>query len=254
LGVSLIPVGIINDTHEPPTFYGVERNDVEKRIIPTTWWEGGAKAGGKLGETGLFWDAMAHSGLNNSVADGLTPGDIRGGRQKVSLATSDNPAYTGRVGWAYNGIKLSGTYQHQTDITPNDITKTEARLLEAHADIVQPLNDQVSLGLRALYARWDVAGTVAQASGRDELLGWYVEPSVKFELPNWGAIGLFYRYETWDETAGDAIASVNSRQTYGVNYWPTENVVLKADWRIDNNDTGARAEDNRFDLGMGFQF
>jgi len=32
-GVFLIPLGIINETHEPPTFYGVERNEVEKRII-----------------------------------------------------------------------------------------------------------------------------------------------------------------------------------------------------------------------------
>ena len=36
-GLFLIPVGILNETHEPPTFYGVERNDVEKNIIPTTW-------------------------------------------------------------------------------------------------------------------------------------------------------------------------------------------------------------------------
>ena len=41
-GLFLIPVGILNETHEPPTFYGVERNPVEKNIIPTTWWEGGA--------------------------------------------------------------------------------------------------------------------------------------------------------------------------------------------------------------------
>ena len=27
--------------HEPPVFYGVERNDVETRIIPSTWREGG---------------------------------------------------------------------------------------------------------------------------------------------------------------------------------------------------------------------
>ena len=29
-GVFLIPVGILNETHEPDTFYGVERNSVEK--------------------------------------------------------------------------------------------------------------------------------------------------------------------------------------------------------------------------------
>ncbi|MDQ8186616.1 hypothetical protein [Pelagicoccus sp. SDUM812002] len=36
-GLFLIPVGILNETHEPATFYGVERNNVEKNIIPTTW-------------------------------------------------------------------------------------------------------------------------------------------------------------------------------------------------------------------------
>jgi hypothetical protein len=35
-GVALLPVGIINETHEPTTFYGVERNPVEKDIIPAT--------------------------------------------------------------------------------------------------------------------------------------------------------------------------------------------------------------------------
>ena len=45
-GVFLIPVGILNETHEPPTFYGVERNPVEKNIIPVTWWEGGAMLSG----------------------------------------------------------------------------------------------------------------------------------------------------------------------------------------------------------------
>jgi len=38
-GLFLIPVGLINETHEPPTFYGVERNNVESIIVPSTWWE-----------------------------------------------------------------------------------------------------------------------------------------------------------------------------------------------------------------------
>ena len=40
-GVQLIPVGFLNETHEPPTFYGVERNPVETNILPSTWWEAG---------------------------------------------------------------------------------------------------------------------------------------------------------------------------------------------------------------------
>ncbi|WP_059758168.1 hypothetical protein [Thiobacillus denitrificans] len=45
-GLFLIPVGILNETHETPAFYGVERNPVEKDIIPATWWAGGAALSG----------------------------------------------------------------------------------------------------------------------------------------------------------------------------------------------------------------
>jgi len=65
-GLFLIPVGIINETHEPPTFYGVERNGVEKNIIPATWWEAGVAANFKLAP-GLSVDAAVTSGL--SVGD-----------------------------------------------------------------------------------------------------------------------------------------------------------------------------------------
>ena len=43
-GQYLLPLGILNEVHEPDTFYGVERNSVEANIIPTTWWEGGVMA------------------------------------------------------------------------------------------------------------------------------------------------------------------------------------------------------------------
>ncbi len=36
-GRLLTPIGIINKTHEPPTFNGVERPNFSKYIIPTTW-------------------------------------------------------------------------------------------------------------------------------------------------------------------------------------------------------------------------
>ena len=52
-GLDLIPVGIINPTHEPPTFFGVERNPVETNIIPTTWWEAGL---GAIGELAPGWN------------------------------------------------------------------------------------------------------------------------------------------------------------------------------------------------------
>jgi len=55
-GLFLLPVGILNQTHEPDTFYGVERNNVEKSIIPTTWWEGGLALAGEI-SPGLNYEA-----------------------------------------------------------------------------------------------------------------------------------------------------------------------------------------------------
>jgi len=71
-GVFLIPVGIINETHEPPAFYGVERNPVEKYIIPATWWEGGAMLSGNY-DNGISFDVAVTSGLAGGT-------DIRGGQ------------------------------------------------------------------------------------------------------------------------------------------------------------------------------
>lgn len=93
-GVFLIPVGMLNETHEPETFYGTERNPIEKNIIPSTWWEGGAMFSGEISE-GLSYDAGAHSGLYISPSAGNYK--IRDGRQKVSKAKGDDLAYTARL-------------------------------------------------------------------------------------------------------------------------------------------------------------
>ncbi len=36
-GMVLMPVGIINEFHEPSTFFGSLRPETERHIIPTTW-------------------------------------------------------------------------------------------------------------------------------------------------------------------------------------------------------------------------
>ncbi len=68
-GLFLVPVGILNQTHEPPTFYGVERNPVETNIIPTTWWEAGGGFHGELGK-GFSYDLYGTSGLDVNQSGG----------------------------------------------------------------------------------------------------------------------------------------------------------------------------------------
>jgi hypothetical protein len=47
-GLMLVPMGIINEYHEPTTFNGVERPSVDKYIVPTTWREIGVGVTGRL--------------------------------------------------------------------------------------------------------------------------------------------------------------------------------------------------------------
>lgn len=253
VGLQLVPVGIINETHEPPTFYGVERNNVEKNIIPATWWEAGVKFSGNIGEN-LRYDAMVHSGLETPISDSSKAFDIRSGRQKVAKATWKNAAYTGRLTWMpVAGVKLGASMQYQSDLTQTSGEPTSATLFSAHADIKHQISPENEIGFRALYAQWNLDSNEAELLGKDIQRGWYLEPSFKHNINNGQAVGIFARYSVWDNAAGNALLSENKQTSFGVNYWPHQNVVLKADYQIDNY-ANISKEDNRINLGMGLQF
>ena len=238
-GLFLIPVGILNETHEPPTFYGVERNPVEKNIIPATWWEAGAGINTKFGD-GFSADFAIHSGLNVPT-DGSKSFLIRSGRQKVAEASADSLAYTARLKYTgVPGLELAATYQIQDDVTQGALD-AGATLFSAHAAY-----SKGSFGLRALYAMWDIDGTEAAALGRDEQEGFYIEPSYRINE----RFGVFVRYNAWDNNAGDTADTENKQTNYGLNYWPHEDVVLKFDFE---NRSGAQDGDG-FNLGVGYQF
>ena len=239
-GQFLIPVGIINETHEPDTFYGVERNNVEKRIIPATWWEAGVMFSGELGG-GFGYDLAVHSGLKTDDAN------IRSGRQKVSKADAFDGAVTGRIKYTgIAGLELAATVQHQGDITQSDgaLDEAEGLLFETHL-----VYENGPFGLRALYAQWDIDGDEAKALGRDEQDGWYIEPSYKINR-SWG---LFARHSVWDTEAGGNGDSEFKQLDLGVNYWPQENVVIKFDWMDQDAPSGSTDEDG-FNVGIGYQF
>ena len=44
-GLMLVPMGYVNEYHEPPVFYGVERPGLDKYVVPTTWRELGIGEG-----------------------------------------------------------------------------------------------------------------------------------------------------------------------------------------------------------------
>jgi hypothetical protein len=241
-GLFLVPVGILNETHEPPTFYGVERNEVEKNIIPTTWWEAGAGVKGRSA-SGFSWDLAMHSGLATAI-EGSNAYKIRNSRQKVAEAPAEDFAFTGRIRYTgIPGLELSATAQYQADITQGLISESaSATLFEAHA----AYQSGSGFGLRALYAMWNIDADRARVIGRDKQEGFYIEPSYRIN----DAFGVFARYSEWNNEAGLASSQATTQFDVGFNWWLHENVVVKVDYE---NQGGSNDVDG-FNVGLGFQY
>lgn len=243
-GLFLLPLGILNETHEPTTFYGVERNDVENIILPSTWWEAGAALTGRF-DNGLSWDIAVHSGLAMPTIGG-SAFRVRSGRQKVAEAIASDPAVTARLNYTgIPGLALSASYQYQSD--PSQVAGDgldSGQLFSAHAAY-----QHEGFGLRALYASWNFDGAAVEAADADHQDGWYVEPSYRLS-EKWG---IYARYEDLD---GARNVDKFTQNEFGFNYWPTEGVVLKMDFRQRDYSLNAlsAADFNALDLGFGYAF
>ncbi len=260
-GVDVLPIGILNVTHEPNTFYGVERNPIESEIIPSTWWEAGVGGIGELGH-GFSYDLYVHSGLRMPTTGGgrFRPRD---GRLKVAQASDQDAAFTGRLKYTgIPGLELATSLHYQPDYTGTaDRAEVEALLFETHLD----WKHSSGFGLRALFARWDLEqdrtnGVLPDAVDADVLQGWYVEPAYRFMLPiaSLGETGIFARYNEWDERnrlVGNAFQFVRfQRVNLGLNYWPHPDVVFKFDVQWDSADAPTDRELDGFNLGIGYRF
>ena len=243
-GLFLLPLGILNETHEPPTFYGVERNSVENIIIPSTWWEAGAGIRGNLAG-GLSYDASLHSGLAIPTTGG-SAFRVRSGRQKVAEANASDPAATFRLRYTgVPGLELAASYQYQWD--PSQISGDgldSGQLFSAHA-----IYQRERFGLRALYGSWHFDGDAVEAANADEQSGWYIEPNFRVS-EKWG---VYARYEDLDAAREQ---DQFTQSEFGFNFWPTDGVVLKMDYRRREFDSSALSADDfdAIDLGFGYNF
>src|SRR5438046_8730931 len=93
-GLVLPPVGIVNETHEPPTFNGVERPGFDHDVIPTTWREIGLGAVGTIpGGSGLAYGGYF---VNGPRADRLSAAEgIPVGRHEGRQARPPTPSFSG---------------------------------------------------------------------------------------------------------------------------------------------------------------
>jgi hypothetical protein len=246
-GLFLLPIGITNETHEPPTFYGVERNSVENVIVPSTWWEAGAALNGH-NSAGFSWDLALHSGLAIPTT-GSSAFRVRSGRQKVAEASADDLAYTARVRYSgIPGLDLGLSYQYQSDASQiRGDGLDEGQLITANA-----IYNFGAFTLKGMYADWDFSGAAVEAAGADSQTGWYIEPSYRFGSLR-GDWGIYARYE---DVEGARVQDQFSQNEVGVNFWPTDNVVFKFDFRQREHNLASETgrDFDGFDLGLGYQF
>ena len=238
-GLDILPIGLINVTHEPNTFYGVERNAVESRIIPATWWEAGFGLNGELAP-GFNYDVVLHSGLETNT-------NIRSGRQKVAEANAEYPAGTARLRFTgVPGLEIAGSVQYQSNIGGEVQSGNQASLMSAHVDY----KHNSGFGLRALWAGWQMDNDLTTDGKSSD--GWYIEPAYRFKTGGTWEAGVYARYEEIDRSTA-ATAFEEERASFGMNLWPHPNVVFKFTYEnVDDVDASTSA-DNVY-LGVGYTF
>lgn len=263
-GLLLMPMGFVNELHEPPVFLGVKRPEVEQRLIPTTWRENGLGVFGELGD--VSYRSYIVNGLEGS---GFSASGLRGGRQKGAQALAEDLAWVGRVDWVPTpGFLLGGSVyvgdSGQTLADASGDIEVGTEIVEAHAEWRHR-----GLQLRALASRAeldDVArlnaalGLAGTSSVGEELTGAYVEAAYDLFASRPGRFSLspYVRWEMLDTQSevpsGFASSGGTDREilTLGVAFQPLDQVIFKVDWQ-DVDDEAGRGVD-QLNLGLGYIF
>ena len=112
-GLLLIPMGIVNEYHEPTLFFGVERPLTDNLIVPSTWREIGAGISGNLTGAAMKYQLYLINGFLGYNGHALLNGTngLRGGRQKGAKSSISSPNLTGKVTWyGIPGLKLGTSF------------------------------------------------------------------------------------------------------------------------------------------------
>ncbi len=263
VGSLLMPVGPLNEFHEPPLFYSVERPYVERTIIPTTWQENGVGFAGQAREGKWAYRVYATAGMdatNITALEGLHDVSSKGSESKA-----DDLAGVGRLEFAPSrGLMLAGSaYYGGADQRTPGLGEVTVTLWSADARFRRAGFDLRGVFSRVLLDGADrVSAFVGETVG-EAMQGWYAEAAYDFlrrdraERAGKGLV-LFGRHEEFDtqEEVPTGLprdpAAERKVTTGGIAYYPIDKVAFKAD--IEHWEDGTDAKLNRANLGAAFMF
>jgi hypothetical protein len=265
-GLVLVPLGFINEIHEPVYFHGNNRPEVERQIIPTTWRELGVGIFGAL-HPDLQYRGYLHTSLN---ARGFSASGIRGARQQGNRALAESLAGSLRFDWTPHQLPgalvgasafLGETGQNQA-FDDREVDGLLS-LWDAHA---QYRFRGLELRALAAFGTIDDAGPISrqvESTVADRFSGHYAEvaydlmPHLLPELTR-QYLAPFFRYERFDTQESVPFGFERDRTkdttlyTVGLTYKPHPQVALKLDYRNFELARGERTDD--VNVGLGFIF
>jgi hypothetical protein len=269
VGNVLVPVGIVNEMHEPPFFNGVFRPQVERNLIPSTWNDNGLGLHGEAGP--LRYQAYLLTGLNAFSGDVSASSWIRGARTGGGESPSETFAGVAALDYDLGPAQLGASYyrgraDQNVKSEAGEPIEVTVSLAEAHAiaqwrglfakalAVVGTMD-----GAAALSAELDLDGTDVLGS---RVQGGYVEVAYDlFSLIAPGgaqALSPFARVELLDlhdevPEGGTRNPALDQRfVTVGLTYKPIPTIAIKGDYT--RRDTEAAPATDAVNLGVGLVF
>lgn len=261
-GLLLIPMGIINEYHEPPTFNGVERPLIDKYIAPTTWREIGIGLTGSIPEASMRYQFYVVNGFKSyQDGDAFLNGKngLRKGRQKGAESFFNFPNLSARIeyyGLLGLNLGLSG-YYGKTQSTMYSGVKRDDKpaMIAADSSVVgvamvgfDVRYNRKGLGLRGQLYYTSISNTgqynffTADDDGPNNLAssmyGYYIEIAYNVFYPFnkiKNKLVPFIRFSQYDTQASVESEIVknnaynNTIITTGIGFWFLPQVALKTD-------------------------
>ena len=265
LGHVLVPMGLVNLRHEPTLFNTVQRPEIEKNLIPSTWHENGALVYGRFDNANIEYTAGVINALNLNN-DYTTKGDdtqskwIREGRLGSSKEASFEPAFVGRMDYTgVNGLMVGASvyYGEGSNLKDNvnDVSGLTTTMFDIHATY-----DNGPFSAYGLYTQTNLDGAekLNDSDAVEKASGYYANVSydvaslvgLKYALP------VFAQYENYNPVEKRVDGNFEDKfqteiVTIGLNFFPADQVVLKSDYTMKDDVNGKQ---NTFSFGLGFIF